>query len=93
MGKPRNDDTSLLRFLKKEGPLKTEEKIKKYSVNIAGHATSLSLEPAFWQLLSYIAKEKNLAVRTLVEKIDTKRSTNLSSAIRLYILHYFFQKS
>lgn len=65
--------------------------IRKRSVRIAGHRTSLSLEAAFWDQLKRIATERGLSLNKLVAEIDgarTARSTpaNLSSAIRVYVL-------
>ena len=63
--------------------------IKKRSINIAGHTTSVSLEEEFWQELVVMASDKNISVNRLVTDIDALRisETNLSSAIRLYILN------
>ena len=58
----------------------------KHSVRIAGHATSVSLEEAFWQALCEIAARRNLSVNALLSAIDAERSGNLSSAIRLFVL-------
>ncbi len=68
--------------------------MKKFSVRIAGrHATSISLEEEFYQLLLDIAKERNIPVNALITQIDKDRTTaNLSSSIRLYILRYLQQK-
>lgn len=62
--------------------------IKKRSINIAGHTTSVSLEEDFWLELVNIAGQEGCSVNALVTRIDTSRGadTNLSSAIRLYIL-------
>jgi predicted DNA-binding ribbon-helix-helix protein len=60
--------------------------IVKRSVRIAGHATSVSLEAAFWQGLCDIAAARRASVNTLVAAIDAARSGNLSSAIRLFVL-------
>mgnify|MGYP006441878305 CR=1 FL=1 len=62
---------------------------KKHSVTIAGHPTSITLEPAFWDALREIAAAKGLSVNALVSHIDAKRSGNLSSALRVYILDYY----
>ena len=51
-----------------------------------GHKTSISLEPEFWQALSDLAKQKNTSIRQIIIQIDTERSINLASAIRVYIL-------
>ena len=59
----------------------------KRTVNIAGHSTSVSLEQPFWDELVVIASKQNKTLSTLIEDIDTARQTNLSSALRLYVLH------
>jgi len=58
----------------------------KHSVRIAGHATSVSLEPAFWEGLCEIAARRHLSVNALLSEIDAERDGNLSSAIRLFVL-------
>jgi predicted DNA-binding ribbon-helix-helix protein len=60
--------------------------IVKRSVRIAGHATSVSLEPAFWEALCEIAARRGLSLNVLLSQIDAGRSGNLSSAIRLFVL-------
>lgn len=67
--------------------------ITKHSINIAGHATSISLEPIFWQLLKEIAKQEKCALRALIEEIDNARTHNLSCAIRIYVMKYFLEKT
>lgn len=61
--------------------------IKKYSVMISGHRTSISLEPEFWEEIKRLAKEKNVSVPVLVAEIDDARNGGLSSALRLYVLN------
>jgi len=63
-----------------------EAALVKHSVRIAGHATSVSLEPAFWQALRDIAARREISVNALLTEIDAERSGNLSSAIRLFVL-------
>lgn len=60
--------------------------IKKRSVVISGHRTSISLENVFWDSLRQIAMEQGISVNQLVTAIDQQRSGNLSSAIRTYVL-------
>ena len=64
--------------------------ISKRSVLIAGHATSVSLEEAFWRALKGIARGRGLSVNALITEIDRNRPggqpANLSSAIRVYVL-------
>ncbi len=59
----------------------------KRSLTIAGHRTSLSLEPEFWETLRKIATDERKSLATLVGEIDNARGDrNLSSAIRVWIL-------
>lgn len=58
----------------------------KHSVRIAGHATSVSLEPPFWGALCEIAARRRQSVNALLAEIDSERGGNLSSAIRLFVL-------
>jgi predicted DNA-binding ribbon-helix-helix protein len=60
--------------------------IKKRSVLIAGHATSLSLEAEFWSALQEIARRRGLSLNRLVASVDVARSGNLSSALRVFVL-------
>jgi predicted DNA-binding ribbon-helix-helix protein len=60
--------------------------MKKRSVVLAGHRTSVSLENAFWDALKTIAGNRNATVNQLVTEIDKQRDGNLSSAIRVYVL-------
>jgi len=66
-----------------------ESLVVKRSIVIAGHKTSVSVEDEFWSLLKEIAKERHKTMSDLVAEIDTDRQqTNLSSAIRLFVLGY-----
>lgn len=63
--------------------------IRKRSVLIDGHATSVSLEEEFWQALTEAAARRGLSVNRLIAEIDRERaqdSGNLSSAIRVFLL-------
>ena len=65
-------------------------RIRKRSVVIAGHASSVSLEEAFWRALKKIAQGRRQSVNALISEIDRERpndlSGNLSSAIRVFVL-------
>ena len=61
--------------------------MKKRSVLIAGHPTSVSLEAEFWDALKDIAAARGVSVNALVEEIDAGRAGNLSSAIRVFVLN------
>ena len=64
--------------------------VVKRSIVISGHKTSVSLEDAFWTDLKNIAHAQQVTLSELVTKIDGKREqNNLSSAIRLFVLHHF----
>jgi predicted DNA-binding ribbon-helix-helix protein len=63
-----------------------DEILKKHSVVISGHQTSVTLENIFWSKLKEIARKKKKSLKELITEIDASRTTNLSSAIRVYIL-------
>ncbi len=60
--------------------------VRKRSVRLAGHRTSVSIEEPFWNELAMIAKSRGLSLDRLIAEIDRERAGNLSSAIRLYVL-------
>ncbi len=62
--------------------------LKKRSVRVSGHDTSITLEEPFWKCLQDMAKSQNMSLNDLVSEIDQKRSGNLSSAIRIHILEF-----
>jgi len=62
----------------------------KRSVNIAGHATSITLEPIFWDALLRAAAEEGIPLNAIVARIDVERIAdddlpNLASAIRVWL--------
>jgi predicted DNA-binding ribbon-helix-helix protein len=66
----------------------------KRSLIIAGHATSISLEDAFWEGLQEMAVHEQLSIAALVEKVDRQRTVNpqagnLSSYLRVTILNWY----
>ncbi|WP_414833299.1 ribbon-helix-helix domain-containing protein [Afifella sp. YEN Y35] len=61
--------------------------MKKRSVVIAGHRTSVSLEDPFWTELKAMATTRDMPLAALIEEIDARRETdNLSSALRIAVL-------
>jgi len=70
--------------------------MKKYSVSLHGHATSVSLEPEFWQVLQKMAQDNDLSVPQLISVIDDHRihqpALGLSAAIRVFILEHLRAK-
>jgi len=63
--------------------------LTKRSFRLAGHATSVALEGAFWAELEALAKQKGLSLAVLVAEVDAARadqSLPLASALRLAAL-------
>lgn len=60
----------------------------KQSLSIAGHRTSIALEPQFWERLHHAAAARGISAPALVAEIDSRRAPGaaLSSAIRVYLL-------
>lgn len=68
-------------------------KPEKRSITIAGHATSVSLEPVFWDALRDMAAEKNQSVPDLIRALDADaREASLSSTLRVAILNWARQR-
>lgn len=65
--------------------------LKKRSVMIARHATSVTLEQPFWEALKMVAVEQGKSINELITQIDAEKPAhaNLSSAIRVYVLEHF----
>jgi predicted DNA-binding ribbon-helix-helix protein len=61
--------------------------MEKRSLSIAGHRTSVALEPEFWAVLAERAAARHLSLAALIREIDESRTNpNLSSAIRVAVL-------
>jgi predicted DNA-binding ribbon-helix-helix protein len=63
----------------------------KRSLSIAGHKTSISLEPLFWDMLRTAATDEGVAIAALVARIDAERIKSptppgLASAIRVWLV-------
>lgn len=67
----------------------------KRSITIAGHRTSVSVEDPFWQGLVEIAAHQGKSAAALIAEIDRARSgrSNLSSAIRVFVLGHYRKRS
>ncbi|MHA1538419.1 MAG: ribbon-helix-helix domain-containing protein [Alphaproteobacteria bacterium] len=65
----------------------------KRSVRIAGHRTSVSLEPEFWDALRQLAASAGRSINSLITEIDHDRTTNLSSALRVHVLKKLARES
>ncbi|PLK27116.1 ribbon-helix-helix domain-containing protein [Novosphingobium sp. TH158] len=69
----------------------------KRSVEIAGHKTSISLEPLFWDLLRQAAEAEGVPVNALVARIDVERMAadeppGLAGAVRLWLVSNLSQQ-
>lgn len=76
-----------------EGSADPGARLRKHSVKLSGHSTSLSLEGVYWDALRSVAENSGLSVTRLIEQIDRQRSGNLSSAVRVYLLRYYQERA
>ncbi|HEY5609171.1 MAG TPA: ribbon-helix-helix domain-containing protein [Alphaproteobacteria bacterium] len=60
--------------------------VRKRSVVVAGHKTSVSLEQPFWDELVRLARARGVSLNALIGAIDKGRDGNLSSALRVFVL-------
>ena len=68
----------------------TRSCVRKRSISIGGHRTSISLEDEFWQGLREIAQIRELPLSNFLADIDRQREhANMSSVIRLYVLEHY----
>jgi predicted DNA-binding ribbon-helix-helix protein len=68
--------------------------LRKRSLVLAGHGTSLALEPEFWTVLEALAAARALSLAGLIAAIDADRRTRpLASACRLAALAYAAERS
>ena len=64
--------------------------MEKRSLSIAGHRTSIALEPEFWDGLEAMAAARALPLAALIREIDEARGApNLSSAVRVAVLAWY----
>ena len=70
-------------------------KVKKRSLVLRGHKTSVSLEDRFWKALKNICRDENKSINQMVSVIDESKhlETGLATAIRDFILNYYMEKS
>ncbi len=71
--------------------------LRKRSLTIARHRTSLALEPIFWRALDDEASHRNLSLAALISEIDRRRSSqelpiSLASASRVHVVSQLMQK-
>ncbi|MDC9824373.1 ribbon-helix-helix domain-containing protein [Devosia sp. ZB163] len=64
--------------------------MEKRSLTIAGHRTSIAIEPEFWAGLEALAEASGKSIAAMVGEIDEAREVqNLSSAVRLAVLAWY----
>ena len=67
--------------------------LAKRSLSLAGHRTSLALEPEFWRVLEALAAARGLSLAGLIAAIDAERGSGaLASACRLAALAFASEK-
>ena len=73
---------------------KTKIEVKKRSVVIKGHKTSVSLEDRFWSGLKNICLNENKSINEVIFLIDRSKhlETGLATAIRDYVLEFYMEK-
>jgi predicted DNA-binding ribbon-helix-helix protein len=63
--------------------------LKKRSILLSGHATSMALEPEFWAVLDEMAAKENVSLAGLIAQIDAARGDRpLASACRVTALKF-----
>ena len=67
--------------------------VRKRSVTVEGHRTSVTLEEPFWDSLKEIAEAKGRSVNALIAEIDRQQPGNLSSALRVFVLAHYKSKT
>ena len=67
--------------------------MQKRSLTLAGHRTSLALEPEFWSGVEAMAAARGVTSTALIREIDERREgDNLSSAVRIAV-HKYYQRT
>ncbi|MBZ3692529.1 ribbon-helix-helix domain-containing protein [Phyllobacterium calauticae] len=68
--------------------------VRKRSVTIRGHRTSFSLEDPFYAIITSIADDRKITLARLIAEIDEgrDRDSNLSSALRIYVLDWVMNR-
>jgi predicted DNA-binding ribbon-helix-helix protein len=67
--------------------------VVKRTVKFAGRNTSISIEDDFWQALRDISRQRGMSMAEMVGMISDSRQGNLSSAVRLFVLGVYQDRS
>jgi predicted DNA-binding ribbon-helix-helix protein len=74
-------------------PNHMKSRVAKRSIKIGGHRSSVSLEEGFWNALKEIAFAQRTPVQCIVSRVASEGTfRNLSSAIRVFVLHYYIDQ-
>lgn len=75
--------------------MRDKARLRKHSVTLHGHATSFSLEDAFYEIITQIAAQNEQSLASLIAQIDDERdrTSNLSSSLRLYALDWVLSQN
>ena len=65
--------------------------LQKKSFRLSGHATSVALEPIFWEQLRHIAQQRGVSLSRLVHDMDLAMPQNLASALRVLVVESFLE--
>lgn len=60
--------------------------LQKRTIRLAGHNTSVALEPEFWVALEGLAQRRGQTLSQLIAAVDSSRSGGLASALRVLVL-------
>ncbi|WOC17021.1 ribbon-helix-helix domain-containing protein [Pseudochrobactrum sp. MP213Fo] len=73
---------------------RSKPNLRKHSITLHGHATSFSLEDAFYDIIVNIAVQNDQSLASLIAMIDDQRhrTSNLSSSLRLYALDWLLSQ-
>ena len=67
--------------------------VKKRSIVVGSHKTSISLEDVFWASLKEIARERATTVSEIIGALDASHGRgNLSSTIRVFVLEHYHNR-
>ena len=66
--------------------------LQKKSFRLSGHATSVALEPIFWEQLALIAEQRGISLSRLVHEVDLQVPSNLASALRVLVVGNLLKK-
>ena len=64
----------------------TPSGLRRRTMTVSGHRTSIALEPAFWDELALLAAARGQTVAAAVTEIDAGRQGSLASAIRVHVV-------